>query len=231
MYIYIDIDIDIDIEDLTLNSLHTTVVFRAEDKGVSCPPLSSGMTEVCSVAVSVLHCCFSFLGLWKFCSKCFFVWRHDEKISFLLLRLGFVFRIKYFFALHRLHLSVTTEYGCTLSIISHDKWYSVFDSLFSILICSKLCLFFSMWLSLKLALRWLNLVLNSFSVISMYVSFCFLAVLFDSFLAYHSLMEALVLERAGFSSLQLLVFFICVDSRTGLLWLEIMFHIKHAAMA
>ena len=45
------IHIHIDIEDLTLNSLHTTLVFQAEDKGVACPPLSSGMTEVCSVAV------------------------------------------------------------------------------------------------------------------------------------------------------------------------------------
>ena len=27
----------IDIEDLTLNSLHTTLVFQAEDKGVACP--------------------------------------------------------------------------------------------------------------------------------------------------------------------------------------------------
>ena len=98
-----------------------------------------------------------------------------------------------------------------------------FIPLVSILICSKLCLFFSVWLSLKLSLCRLNLVLNSFSVISMYVSFCFLSVLFDSFLVYHSLMEALVLERAGF--------FICVDSRTGLLWLEIIFHILHAAMA
>ena len=33
-----------DIEDLTLNSLHTTLVFQAEDKGVAYPPLSSGMT-------------------------------------------------------------------------------------------------------------------------------------------------------------------------------------------
>ena len=36
----------IDIEDLTLNSLHTTLVFQAEDKVVACPPLSPGMTEV-----------------------------------------------------------------------------------------------------------------------------------------------------------------------------------------
>ena len=35
MYIYIDI------EDLTLKSLHATLVFQAEDKGVACPPLSS----------------------------------------------------------------------------------------------------------------------------------------------------------------------------------------------
>ena len=31
----------IDIEDLSLNSLHITLVFQAEDKGVACPPLSS----------------------------------------------------------------------------------------------------------------------------------------------------------------------------------------------
>ena len=34
----------INIEDLTLNSLHTTLVFQAEDRVVACPPLSSGMT-------------------------------------------------------------------------------------------------------------------------------------------------------------------------------------------
>ena len=31
----------VDIEDLTLNSLHTTLVFRAENKGVACPPLET----------------------------------------------------------------------------------------------------------------------------------------------------------------------------------------------
>ena len=36
-------NIYIDIADLTLNSLHTTLVFQAEDKGVACSPLSSGM--------------------------------------------------------------------------------------------------------------------------------------------------------------------------------------------
>ena len=48
----------IDIEDLTLNSLHTTLVFQAEDKGVAWPPLFSGMTEVCSIAVTTLYCYF-----------------------------------------------------------------------------------------------------------------------------------------------------------------------------
>ena len=33
-------------EDLTLNSLHTTLVFQTEDKGVACPPLSLFMNEV-----------------------------------------------------------------------------------------------------------------------------------------------------------------------------------------
>ena len=33
----------IDREDLTLNSLHATPVFREEDKRVACPPLSSGI--------------------------------------------------------------------------------------------------------------------------------------------------------------------------------------------
>ena len=51
IYIYIYIDI----EDLALNSLHTTLVFRAEDKGVACPPLSSDMTEECSVAVPTFY--------------------------------------------------------------------------------------------------------------------------------------------------------------------------------
>ena len=50
------------IEYLALYSLHTTLVFQAEDKGVACPPLSSGMTEVCSVAVSTLCCCFFFVS-------------------------------------------------------------------------------------------------------------------------------------------------------------------------
>ena len=54
-------DMYIDREDLTLNSLHTTLVFQAEDKGVACPPLSSGMTEVCSAAVLTL-CCFFFVS-------------------------------------------------------------------------------------------------------------------------------------------------------------------------
>ena len=111
----------IDIEDLTLNSLHTTLVFQAEDKVVTCPPLSLGMTEVCSVAVPTLCCCFSSPSHWKFCSKCFFLWGHDEKISLLLLRLRFVFTMKYFSDMHRLHLFVAAEYGCTLSNISHDK--------------------------------------------------------------------------------------------------------------
>ena len=57
------------------------------------------------------------------------LWGQDEKISLLLLRLGYVFRMKYFSAMHRLHLFVAAEYGCALSIRSHDKWYSVFDSL------------------------------------------------------------------------------------------------------
>ena len=58
MYI-IDIFI-IDIEDLTLNSLPTILVFQEEDKGVAYPPLSASMTEVCSIAVPTLSCCFSF---------------------------------------------------------------------------------------------------------------------------------------------------------------------------
>ena len=41
-------------EDLTLNFLHTTLVLQAEDKSVACPPLSSGMTEVCSIVVLTL---------------------------------------------------------------------------------------------------------------------------------------------------------------------------------
>ena len=49
----------IHIEDFTLNSLHTTLVFQAEDKGFACSPISSGMTQVCSVAVPTL-CCFFF---------------------------------------------------------------------------------------------------------------------------------------------------------------------------
>ena len=105
-------------------------MFQAEDKGVTCPTLYSGITDVCSVAVPTLCCClFSFPGHWYFCSKCFFLWGHDENISLLLLRLGFVFRMKYFSAMQRLHLFVAAEYGCALSITSHDKWYSVFDFL------------------------------------------------------------------------------------------------------
>ena len=40
----------IGIEDLTLNSLYRTLGLQVEDKSVACPPLSSGMTEVCSIA-------------------------------------------------------------------------------------------------------------------------------------------------------------------------------------
>ena len=41
---------------------------------------------------------------------------HDENISLLLLRLGLVFRMKYFSAMLRMHLFVAAEYGCILSI-------------------------------------------------------------------------------------------------------------------
>ena len=40
----------IDIKDHTLNSLLKTLMFQAEDKGVTCPLLSLGMTEVCLIA-------------------------------------------------------------------------------------------------------------------------------------------------------------------------------------
>ena len=72
---------------------------------------------------------FRFRGTESFVANAFFPWGHDENISLLLLRLGFVFRMKYFSAMHRLHLFVAAEYGCALSITSHDKWYSAFDSL------------------------------------------------------------------------------------------------------
>ena len=36
--------------------------------------------------------------------------------------------MKCFSAMQSLHLFVAAEYGCALSITSHDKWYSVFDS-------------------------------------------------------------------------------------------------------
>ena len=120
----------INIEDLTLNSLLTSLAFQAEDKGVACPPISSGMTEVCPSAVPTLcTVVFSrFRASESFCSKCFFLWGHGEKIFLLLLRLGFVFKMKYFSTMHKLHMFVTAEYGYVLSIISHDKWYSVFYS-------------------------------------------------------------------------------------------------------
>ena len=99
---------------------------------------------------------------------------HDENISLLLLRLGFGFRMKYFSAMHRLHLFGAAEYGCTLSITSHDKWYSVFDSFsFHTNSLKVVAVFFGgffvcfLWLSQKLDVCWLYLVLKSFSVIPM----------------------------------------------------------------
>ena len=65
------------------------------------------------------------------------------------MKLGFVFRMKYFSAMQRLHLFVAAEYGCALTIISQDKWYSVFDSL-SFHINSLKVVADILWLSLKL---------------------------------------------------------------------------------
>ena len=69
---------------------------------------------------------FRFWRTGSFVANASFFWGHDEKISLLLSRIGFVFRMKYFSAMRRSHLYVTAECGCAISIISHDKGYSVF---------------------------------------------------------------------------------------------------------
>ena len=61
----------IDIEDLTLNSPHTTLVFQAEDKGVACPPLSLGRTDVCTVAIYYM----CVLQMYIYCGCC--LTQHD----------------------------------------------------------------------------------------------------------------------------------------------------------
>ena len=83
-----------------------------------------------------------------------------------------------------------------------------------------------LWLSLKLDVI---LVASGFELIFCYsiVSVLFFeSFLLDSCFVYHSLLEAMALARAGFFlSLQLQLFpcfsFIFVDSKTVLLWLEI----------
>ena len=131
--------------------------------------------------------------------------------------------MNYFSATHRLHLFVAAEYGCALSIISHDKWYSVFDSLSFHMNSLKTVAF--LWLSLKLGVCWLYVVLNLFSVIPMEVScyfggFCSTVALFTTPFWRHW-----PLSGQDFLSLQLQVFpcfsFIFLDSRTVLLWVEI----------
>ena len=131
--------------------------------------------------------------------------------------------MKYFSAIHRLHLFVAAEYGCAFSIISHDKWYSVFDSLSFLRIHLKLWLFFVV----KSKARCM-LFVSGFELIFCYsyVSvLCFRGFLFHSCLVYHSLLEALTFEWHDFLSLQFQVFpcfsFIFLDSRTVLLWLQI----------
>ena len=130
------------------------------------------------------------------------LWGHHKKISLLLLRLGFVFRMKYFSATQRLHLFVAAEYGCALSIISHDKWYSVFDSLsFHMNSLQVVAIFFFVAKSKARCI----LVVSDFELIFcyIYVSVLFFrGFLFHSCLVYHSLLEALAFERQDFLSLQ-----------------------------
>ena len=138
----------------------------------------------------------------------------------LLSRLGFVLRMKYFSAMHRLHLFVTAECGCTLSIISHDKRYSVFDS-FSFNMNSLKVVAVFLWLSLKLDVCDFELIF-CYSNVSILL---FQGFLFDSCSVYHSLLKALAFVWAGFFIPEIASFslflFIFVDSRTVLLWLEI----------
>ena len=71
--------------------------------------------------------------------------------------------------MHNLHLPVVGEYGCAFSRIFHvTVWSALFS--FSFQMCSLSDVADDLWLSLKLDVCWLYRVLNSFSVIPMYMS-------------------------------------------------------------
>ena len=94
---------------------------------------------------------------------------------------------------------------------------------------------FFLWLSLKLDVCWLYLVLNSFSVIPICVLF-FRGVLFDCCLVYHSLLEALAFERARFfipavASFSLFFFYLRRFKNFVVVTRDNLFHILHAAIA
>ena len=118
---------------------------------------------------------------------------------------------------------VTAEYGCALSIVSHNELYSVFFiPLVSIRINLKLWLCFVVRSKARCML-----VVSAFELTFSYSYVRFLlfrGFMFDSCLVYHSLLEALAFERAGFFNPAVAVFpcfyFIFVDLRTALLLLE-----------
>ena len=141
-----------------------------------------------------------------------------------MLRPGFVFRKKYFSAMHRLHLAVTADNDCALSIISYDKCYSVFDSFSFHTKSLKVVAVFVV----KSKARYMLIVLIFLVFLTYFLlCLCKCPVFFEGFcstVAWYTtpFWRHWPLSRHDFLSLQLQVFsFIFVDSRTVLLWLEI----------
>ena len=139
--------------------------------------------------------------------------------------------MKYFSAMERLHLFVAAEYGCALSITSHGKWYSVFDSLsFHMNSLQVVADFFVV----KSKARCM-LIVSGFELIFcyFYVSVLFL---FHSCLVFHSLLEALAFEWAGFfipavASFSLFFFYLCRFKDCFVVAINYLFHILHATIA
>ena len=103
-------------------------------------------------------------------SKCFCLWRQDEKICLLLLRLD-VFFLKWNISLLCIGCICffIAEYDCALSMYPMISGIHFFISLISIRIRLKLWLF--LWLNIKLDVCWSYLVLSSFSAIPMYCKY------------------------------------------------------------
>ena len=97
--------------------------------------------------------------------------------------------------MHKLHLPVVGEYGCAFSRIFHVTVWPALLS-FSFQECSLSDVADDLWLSLKLDVCWLYLVLNSFSVIPMYNVFPHCVGLCDGGLVDDSFLETIALQWA-----------------------------------